>query len=549
MKRPVVLMSTFMILASLFAGCSGATPSATPSQQTQQTQQTPPAPAQPAPAQAEPQVLRINAAEPETLDAGMSNDVISGAFIRSLYDSLVRLDKDGKPVNSVASDIKVSDDKKVYTFTLKDSKWSNGDPVTAQDFAFAWKRTLDPKTASGSAYKYYPIKNARAYYQGKAKAEDLGIKIVDDKTLEVTLENPTPYFLTLATFYYPVNQKVVEANADWAKKPETIVTNGPFKLAKWEHKNKIELAKNEQYWDKDAVKLDKIEFSMIEDSNTELELFNSGELDWAGGPISGLPADAIAHLRDEGKLKTMERATNYYLLFQTEKAPFTNTKIRKAFAYAINRTDIAENIGQAGQTPLMGFVPKSASLKPEGYFKDNDTEGAKLMLAEGMKELGITKLPEITYLYNTSELSKKIAEALQAQWKQVLGVDVKLINKELKVMFDDQEQGKYMISRTGWTGDYNDSVNFLELLMEKYSSNNTTFWSNDKYVELVNKAYAEPDEAKRNQYLTEAESILMDEMPVTGIYSSVNSWVQNDKVKGVTVDPLGYIDFKWGYIE
>lgn len=546
MKRPVVMTSLFVLLTGLFAGCSsGNTPTQTAPDNQQQ-----PAPAQQATVQpATEQTLHMNAAEPETLDSGMSNDVISGAFIRSLYDGLVRLDKDGKPVNSVASDIQVSEDKKVYTFTLRDSKWSNGDPVTAQDFAFGWMRVLNPKTASGSAYKYYPIKNARAFFEGKAKAEDVGIKVVNDKTLQVTLENPTPYFLTLATFYYPVNQKVVESNPDWAKKPESIVTNGPFKLVNWEHKNKIELAKNEHYWDKDVVKFNEIEFSMIEDTNTELELFNSGELDWAGGPIRGLPADAIGPLRDEGKLQTMQRATNYYLLFQTQKPPFTNSKIRKAFAYAINRSDIAENIGQAGQTPLMGFVPLSASLKPEGYFKDNDVETAKQLLAEGMKEMGITKLPEITYLYNTSDLNKKIAEALQAQWKQSLGVDVKLINKELKVMFDDQEQGKYMISRTGWTGDYNDSVNFLELMMEKYSSNNSTFWFNEKYVELVKKAYAEPDEAKRNQYLVEAESILMEEMPVTGVYSSVNSWVQNEKVKGITVDPLGYIDFKWGYKE
>lgn len=541
MKRSVAIMSVLVLLTGLFAGCSNNTasppqPSQSGSPQTEQTQTTP-------------QILRMNAAEPETLDSGMSNDVISGAFIRSLYDSLVRLDKDGKPVNSVASDIKVSDDKKVYTFTLRDTKWSNGDPVTANDFAFAWMRVLDPKTASGSDYKYYPIKNARAFFQGKAKAQDVGIKVIDDKTLEVTLENPTPYFLTLATFYYPVNQKVVEGNGDWAKKPETIVTNGPFKLANWEHKNKIELVKNDQYWEKDVVKLDKIDFSMIEDTNTELEMFNKGDLDWAGGPISALPADAIGPLKDEGKLEAMARATNYYLLFQTEKPPFTNAKIRKAFSYAINRKDIADNIGQAGQTPLMGFVPLSASLKSDGYFKDNDTETAKQLLAEGMKEMGISQLPEITYLYNTSDLNKKIAEALQAQWKKVLGVDVKLTNKELKVMFDDQEHGKYMISRSGWTGDYNDSVNFLELLMEKNSSNNSTLWHSEKYVELVQKAYAEPDESKRNQYLVEAETILMDEMPVTGIYSSVNSWVQSDKLKGITVDPLGYIDFKWGYME
>ncbi|QRG66619.1 peptide ABC transporter substrate-binding protein [Brevibacillus choshinensis] len=541
MKRSVAIMSVLVLLTGLFAGCSNNSASPSPS--------SPSSSPQAEQKQTAPQILRINAAEPETLDSGMSNDVISGAFIRSLYDSLVRLDKDGKPVQSVASDIKISDDKKVYTFTLRDTKWSNGDPVTANDFAFAWMRVLDPKTASGSAYKYYPIKNARAYYQGKAKAQDVGIKVMDDKTLEVTLENPTPYFLTLATFYYPVNQKVVEGNKDWAKKVQSIVTNGPFKLANWEHKNKIELVKNDQYWDKEVVKLDKIDFSMIEDTNTELEMFNNGDLDWAGGPISALPADAIGPLRDEGKLETMARATNYYLLFQTEKPPFTNEKIRKAFSYAINRKDIADNIGQAGQTPLMGFVPLSASLKADGYFKDNDTETAKQLLAEGMKELGISQLPEITYLYNTSDLNKKIAEALQAQWKTVLGVDVKLTNKELKVMFDDQEHGNYMISRSGWTGDYNDSVNFLELLMEKNSSNNSTLWHSEKYVDLVQKAYAEPDESKRNQHLMEAETILMNEMPVTGIYSSVNSWVQSDKLKGITVDPLGYIDFKWGYME
>ncbi|MBE5396805.1 peptide ABC transporter substrate-binding protein [Brevibacillus borstelensis] len=543
MKKSFFSFCSTLLLIAALVGCSSSPPA--PAGSSQQ----PAASTEQERGSGAEQILQMNGREPKTLDAGLSNDVASGAYIRAIYDALVRLDKDGKPVNSVASDIKISEDKKTYTFTLRESKWSNGEPLTAKDFAYAWFRTLDPKTASSSAYKYYPIVNAKAFNLGKAKKEDVGIKVIDDKTIEVQLENPTPYFLTLATFYYPVNQKVVEGNEKWANEAATIVTNGPFKIETWEHKSKIVLVKNEHYWDKEAVKLDKIEFSMVEDANTELEMFNQGELDWAGGPISSLPVDAIPAMKEEGKLQAMQKAQSYYLLFQTEQAPFTNEKIRKAFAYAINRQEIVDNILQGGQTALTGLVPQSASLKPEGYFKDNDAETAKQLLAEGMKELGIEKLPEITYLYFNSDAQKKIAEALQGQWRKVLGIEVKLINKDMNVMFDEQAQGKYMISVTAWTADYNDSVNFLELLMEKYSDNNCTLWHSEAYNDLINRSYKETDETKRNQLLQEAESILMNEMPVTGLYSNVNVWVQNDKLKGVTVDPLGYIDMKWGYKE
>ncbi len=547
-KKSIALLSSIMLLGGLLAGCStgnSTAPAGTSAPQQPATSQ----PTATPPASTEPQVLRMNIEEPATLDPALSEDVISGAVIRAIFDGLTRLNQDGNPVNSLAEDVKVSDDKKTYTFTLRSSQWTNGDPVTAHDFEFAWKHALDPKTGSGSAYQFFPIKNAEAYQSGKAKREDVGVKALDDKTLQVTLENPTPYFPTIVSFFYPLHQKVVESNKDWANDPKTLVSNGPFKLDTWNHKSKIVLVKNDTYWDKESVKLDRIEFSMIEDANTELAMFQNGDLDWAGQPISGLPVDAVGPLKQEGKLITKPKATSYYIRFNCERPPFTNAKIRKAFAYAINRQAIADNIGQAGQTPLMGISPASASLKPEGFFADNQTDEARKLLAEGMKELGITKLPPITYLYNTSDRNKAIAEALQAQWKKELGVEVKLVNKETKVYLDDQEQGKFEITRSGWTADYNDSINFLQKFVEKYSSSNITRWHHPRYAELINKSYAEPDEQKRKQILLEAETLLMEEMPLTGIFSDVNAWVQNEKVKGVQVDPLGYIDFKWGYKE
>ncbi|WP_342772395.1 peptide ABC transporter substrate-binding protein [Brevibacillus fluminis] len=546
-KKLIRCMSMFVLLGGMLAGCS-SNYAATPAQPTQPQSQGN-AGTTDAGSKA-PQILHLNVEEPSSLDTVSADEANSGILIRELFDGLTRFDEDGNAVKSLAEDIKVSDDQLVYTFTLRDSKWTNGDPVTAEDFAYTWMRNLDPKNASPNAYSLFDVKNAKAYYSGKAKAEDVGIKALDVKTLQVTLEHPTSYFLALTPFFTPVNKKAVEANPQaWWKDPSTFVSNGAFKLDTWEHKSKLVLAKNDTYWDKDAVKLDKIEFSMVADTNTELEMFNHGDLDWAGGPLSSLPADAIPVLKEEGKLKSKMKAANYYIKFQTEKAPFTNEKIRKAFAYAINRQELTDNVTQAGQTPLLGFVPQSMALKPEGYFKDSDSEQAKTLLAEGMKELGVTTLPTVTFMYNTSDMNKKIAEALQAQWKKTLNTDVKLENYETKVFLQNQEGENYMFSRSSWVADYNDPINFLEKFTEKESSSNNTRWFNQKYTDLVEGARVEKDAAKRKQMYTEAETILMDAMPVTPLYTNVNAWVQNDNLKGVIVDALGYVDFRFAYKE
>lgn len=547
MNRSLKLfLGTMLVVGSVLAGCSAGAPPAG------QTTTAPPAqgattPAQ-QPADTKPQVFRANiTSEPSTADPGLAKDATSGAIVRAAFDGLTRMDGNSEPINSVASDVKLSDDKLVYTFTLRDSKWSNGDPVTAHDFVFAWKRALDASFGAQYAYQLYYIKNAKLIHEGKAKADDLGAKAIDDKTLEVTLENPTPYFLQLTSFYtyYPVNKKVVEANPNWAKEAATMVSNGPFKMTTWEHKSKIVLEKNDQYWEKDVVKLSRIEISMIEDDNTALSMFENGELDWAGQPLGGIPTDAIPSLKEAGKLVVHPKATMYWYKLNTTKGPLSNVKIRKALSLSVDRQTIVDNITQVGQVPTMGMLPQSMIINKDGYFKDNDVETAKKLLEEGMKELNLTKLPPLTLSYNPTDRHKKIAEAIQDQWKQKLGIEVKLMVKEFAVHLNDLHELNYEIGRIGWNADFNDPMNYLEMFREKTGGNNDTGWEDPRYQELLKQASLEADPEKRKALFGEAEQIFMDAMPLIPLFTDVDVWVQSDKVKGVQVDGLGFIDLKW----
>ncbi|WP_400163856.1 peptide ABC transporter substrate-binding protein [Brevibacillus sp. TJ4] len=545
-KSLFAVVSSLTVLSTALAGCGGQQAATPPAEQGGNNSETP------APSSSKPQVLRINLhSEPPTGDPGLAEDTTSGAIILATFDGLTRIGADDKPELSGAESYEVSDDLMTYTFKIRDQKWSNGDPVTAHDYEFAWKRALDPKTASNYAYQLYYIKNGEKANKGEVSLDEVGVKALDDKTLEVQLENPTPFFLELTAFrtYFPVNPKVVQENEKWAAEAATHVGNGPFKMESWDHKNKMVLVKNENYWDADSVKLERIEFTMVEDENTELSMFENGELDWAGSPMSALPTDAIPALKDSGRMHVKPIAGTYWYKFNTEKEPFNNVKIRKAFAYSIDRQSIIDNITQAEQLPAMGAVPPSMALKEGGYFKDNDVETAKKLLQEGMQELGITSLPPITLSYNTSEAHAKIAAAIQDQWRKNLGVEVKLENKEWAVYLEDLHQGNYQVGRMGWLGDFNDPINFLELYKDKYGGNNDTFWEHPDFKAKLNESALESDPEKRKQILAEAEAILMDEMPIAPIYFYTQSWVQNESVKGVQMTGLGDVDWKWAYIE
>ncbi|MDH6352826.1 MULTISPECIES: peptide ABC transporter substrate-binding protein [Brevibacillus] len=543
MKKGIALATCLTLLFGVITGCSN---SSTPSQPAGQTSQPSATPTEAT--KTEPMVLRwsINS-EPPSMDPGIAVDADSFDMIYAAFEGLTSYDLNGQLTNATAESFTNTPDYMNYTFKIrKDAKWSNGDPVTAHDFVYAIKRNLDPKTASEYAYQLYYIKGGEEYNTGKGKADDVGVKAIDDYTVEFNLKSPTPFFRELTFFptLFPLHQKTVESSPNWAAEAKTIVGNGPFIMDTWEHKSKIVFTKNPNYWDKSNVKLDRLEISMIEDNNTAFSMFENGDIDWGGYPASTLPTDAIPSLKDAGKLMVADNPGTQSVVFNTTKPPFNNKKIRQAFAYAINRQEIIDNILQTGVPAAYGWVPTSMGLKPDGYFKE-DNEKAKQLLAEGMKELGLTAFPTVTYTYDTTDTNKKVAEALQDQWKKVLGVNVKLYNAELKVYRDMRSQANFDLIRFQWGADFNDPINFLEMFRDKTGGNNHPDWENAKFKELIDKSYNEPDLDKRKRILLDAETILMDEMPLAPLNFRGSPYVKNDKVKDFIIFPLGGAYFKY----
>ena len=503
---------------------------------------------------ADEQELSVNIkTEPPSLHPGTSTDTTSSAVLDQVFEGLTRVNQEGEVEEGMAESWDVSDDELTYTFHLReDATWSNGDPVTAEDFEYAWKWVLDPETPDTDyAYQLYPIKNAEEAKEEDGSLDDVGITVEDEHTLVVELEQPTEYFLELTAFYtfYPINEEVASDNEDWATDAgEDYVTNGPFTLESWDHKDNIVVEKNEDYWDADTVNLETITMHMVDDENTALQMYESDDLDWIGDPVDSVPLAAIPTMKDADELEISDRSGVYYYSFNTEEEPFDNENIRKAFAYALDRTSIVENITQGEEKPAMGLVPPAIfEENEEGYFEDNDVEKAKEYLEEGLDELGEDELPTIKLSYNTDEGHEAIAQAAQDIWKEELGVEVELNNEEWNVFLDSMGEGDYQVGRMGWIADFNDAINFLEIF-ETVGGNNYTNWEDDEYKELLQDSRKELDSDKRIEILREAEDIFMDNMPLAPVYFYTNLFAHKDNVKGITVSPIGNIQFKWGYI-
>ncbi|TKI58764.1 peptide ABC transporter substrate-binding protein [Brevibacillus antibioticus] len=542
MNKWLLGISTAVLLFSLSVGCSS---------KPADNIQSPPAEATAKPTTSEPMVLQWSiTGEPSTMDAGIATDSTSMDMINLAFEGLTSVDRQGQMINAIAESYTNTPDFTHFTFTIrKDAKWSNGDPVTAHDFEYAIKRNLDPKTASGYAYQLFYIKGGEEFYSGKGKQEDVGVKAKDDYTLDFTLRSPTPFFRELTSFttYYPLHKKTIESNPQWATEAKTIVGNGPFIMDKWEHKSKLTFSKSPTYWDNANVKLDQINIVIIEDNNTAMSMFENGDLDWGGYPSFGLSPDAVGQIKKEGKLLVADNPGTKAVIFNTKKPPFTNKNIRQAFSYSINRQQLVDNILQTGVQPAYGWVPVSMGLNPDGYFKE-DVAKAKQLLAEGMEELGLTQFPKVTYYYDTGETDKKLAQALQDEWKKTLGVDIDIRNSEWKVFNEDVQNGKYDFGIWQWGADFNDPINFLEMYKD-LGGNNVVRFEHKEYRDMLDKSYYETDEKKRKQLLFYAERILMEEMPLAPLHFRGNAYVKNDKVKDFVIFPLGGSYFKYAYIE
>lgn len=525
---------TIFMLANLLAGCGGSSGD-------KQAVKT----------------LRVaNGAEPETLDPRKAVGVPEGIALRQIFEGLCTQDQKGEPVPGVAEKWEISPDGLKYKFTLRASaKWSNGDPVTAHDFEYSWKTTLSPDFGSKYAEQLYYIKNGEAYNKGKAKADEVGVKAVDDRTLEVTLEKPAPYFLFLTSFftYFPVHKKTVEANPKWSGDAKTIVGNGPFKITNWVHNSKIDLVKNENYWNKAVVKLEKAELNLSDSRKTLLDMFENNQLDTVevSPPLAEIP-----RLQKENKLKILPYIGNYYYCINVKKAPFDNVKVRKAFAMAIDRQAIIEAVTKGGEKPALAWTPYGLPDAKPGedfrkaggdYFKDKDIETARKLLAEAGYPDG-KGLPEVTLLYNTSEEHKVIAEAVQEMWKKNLGVNVNLTNQEWKVYLQTRAKGDYQLARSAWIGDYLDPMTYIDTLTTG-NGNNHTRWGNPEYDKLVKQAQLSLDPAVRMKAMHDAETILLGDMPIIPIYFYTSKILEKANVKGVIRDALGAVYLREAYVE
>lgn len=508
------------------------------------------------------QTLRINlSAEPPTFDPGQAQDSQANTVLNLMYEGLTRIDDSGQAVPAAAEKWEVDGTK--YTFHLRQgATWSNGDPVTAEDFVFAWERVLSPKTdpAPPYAYQLYYIKGAKEYNEGTlTDFNEVGVKAIDANTLEVNLEAPTPYFLGLTSFYtfFPVHQSVKE-DPKWAVNKDKMVVNGEFTLTTWDKGQTIELTKNDKYWDKESIKLNTINMSLVESGATELASYKNGELDRAGHPNGEIPTDQIPivknELKDEFHVKGI--ASTYYYQFNVTAKPFDNEKIRRAFAMSLNRQDLVEKVSLGGQIPAYGFVPpgiegaegefRSEHADSE-YFQENYDE-AKKLLEEGMKEEGYTKLPEVTLIYNTSEGHKKVALAIADMWKNNLGVDVKTENQEWGVFLSNRRNLDYQIARAGWTADYSDPMTFLDLWTSN-SGNNDIGFKNAEYDKLIEEAKGTDDVKLRDEKFTQAETILVkDNMAIMPLYYYTNVSLVKPYLKNVVVDYSGAVDYSRAYL-
>lgn len=493
-----------------------------------------------------------NEAEPETLDPALMTGTTEHNLALCLFEGLTTHHPATlQPLPGAAESWEVSDDGLVYTFHLReDGKWSNGDPLTAEDFRWSWERALTPATGCKYAEMFFPIKGAQRFFEwhpGKpADADgpaqppydsgpqptwaDVGVEIVDPHTLRVTLHSPTAYFLELACFetLMPVHRKTVERHGAAWTQPENFVGNGPFRLDVWKPRDRIEMVPNPNWWNREMVVLERTIVRAIDDQNTSLSEYLAGGVDW----IRSIPARRVEEAQGHPDYYVSPYLGTYFFRFNVTREPFDDVRVRKAFTMSVDKKDVCERVLKAGQIPATGIVALGIHGYPEFQGLPYDPAAARKLLAEAGYPEG-KGFPPVSILYNTQESHKAVCEALVDMWKTNLGIRVHLDNKEWKVYLEDTRNLNYQISRAGWIGDYADPNTFLDLWV-KDRGNNNTGWSNDRFDDLITKkAVKEKDPEKRFAIFQEAERIVcVEELPVLPLYYYVNQGMMRPRVKG-----------------
>jgi oligopeptide transport system substrate-binding protein len=489
-------------------------------------------------AQAESVLHRGNGTEPETIDPAKSTGVTENAIENDLFEGLVTFSPDGKEVPGVAESWEISDDGTVYTFHLReDAKWSNGDPVTANDFVYSFRRTVDPATASDYAPILSPIVNASAIIAGEnTDIASLGVTAVDDHTLQITLNGPTPYILGLLTHNvaFPVHQATIEQFGEEWTRPGNMVSNGAFMLEDWVPQSQLTVVKNPNFHAADEVALDKIVFYPTEDLAEELKRYRAGELHIT----YDVPSDQVKWLEENmaDEFHNTPYLGTYYYVINLTKEPLGNElRIRQALALAIDREILTEKITQAGELPAYAWVPPDIAgyTQQATFYKDMSQDERNSHAAVLMAEAGYgpDNPLQIELLYNTSDNHKKIAVAIASMWKKI-GVETTLTNQEWKVYLESRDQKNYQIARAAWIGDYADPLNFLELFLSDAGERNDAGYNNPEFDRLLAEAAGTVDPAARMKLLEQAEKIFLDDVALIPIYHYTSQHMISPQVVG-----------------
>ena len=562
------LLLSGALVFGLLAGCGGGTTSTPAPAETGSA-----APESTAPATTANEITVNIASEPQTIDPALNSAVDGAIMINHMFEGLMRwvdsgvetAGSDGTCTNAELSygqaesyDKVTNEDGTVtYTFHLRDGiMWSDGQPVTANDFVFSWQRLVSPETAADYSYMIDCVVNANAIMNGELEPSELGVSAPDDKTFVVTITSDLPYFTEICAFpaTFPVREDIV-SDSQWTYSPDTYISNGAYKMTSRVTNSEIVMEPNEYYYGVDTLGPDKITFKLMDDANAMLSGFNSGELDF----IESMPTDEVAGLLASGDLKIVDYIGTYYVCYQTQKEPFDDPKVREAFTLAIDRTYIVEQITQTGQVEAGGFVPAGV-YDAEGatgddfrtvggdYYAPTDAdyeancERARELLAEAGYPNG-EGFPVVTYLYNTDDSHKAVGEALQNMWQTVLGVTVQLDNQEWATFLQTRKDGDYSIARNGWIADYNDPMSFLDMWLTG-GGNNDAQYSNAEYDSLIQQAKASTDPAERMSLMHQAEDIIIgQDYALCPLYFYTQKYMLADGIQGMYYTPLGYFFF------
>ena len=500
-------------------------------------------------------LVRNNGSEVQSLDPHKIEGVPESNINRDLFEGLLISDVDGKPSPGVAEKWE-NKDFKVWTFHLrKDAKWSDGTPVTAQDFVYSWQRLANPNTASpyASYLQYGHIVNIDDIIAGKKPITDLGVKALDDHTFEVTLSEPVPYFykLLVHSSVSPVPRAAVEKFGEKWTQPANIVTNGAYKLKDWVVNERIVLERNTNYWDNAKTVINQVTYLPISSEVTDVNRYRSGEIDMT---YNNMPIELFQKLKQEipKEVHVDPYLCTYYYEINNQKAPFNDVRVRTALKLALDRDIIVNKVKNQGDLPAYSFTPPytdGAKLVEPEWFKwsqEKRNEEAKKLLAEA----GYTAEKPLTFdlLYNTSDLHKKLAIAAASIWKKNLGANVKLENQEWKTFLDTRHQGNYDVSRAGWCADYNEPTSFLNMVLSD-SSNNTVHYKSPAFDKLIADTLKVTDEAQRSELYSKAEQQLDKDSAIVPVYYYVNARLVKPWVGGYSgKDPMDNIHVKDLYI-